>query len=113
MGAENIQLTTKTTLHLVKAELEKSYPGIDFNISLDIPKTPFDPSYGLVSLIISWEEGPVRAEVEKLLAKYQSLDWNPETGLLEEVSHMEINASGQLQSVNYGIDYVICDGPVR
>jgi hypothetical protein len=63
--------------------------------------------------MISWDKGPLRAEVEKLLSKYQSLDWNPETGLLEEVAHMEINTSGQLQSVNYGIDYVICDGPVR
>ncbi len=113
MSVENIQLTTKTTLHLVKSELKKNYPDAEFDIQLDIPQTPFDPSYGLVSLIISWENGPDRVEIEKLLTKYQSLDWNPETGLLEEIAHMEINASGQLQSVNYGIDYVLCNGPVR
>ena len=112
MSVENIQLTTKTTLHLVKADLEKSYPETEFDIQLDIPKTPFDPSYGLVSLIIRWEDGPSRAQVEKLITKYQSLDWNPDTGLLEEVSHMEINTKGQLLSVNYGIDYVLCEGPV-
>lgn len=112
MSVDNIQLTTKTTLHLVQAELERTFPGTQFDIKLDIPKTPFDPSYGLVSLMISWKEGAARADVEKLLTKFQSLDWNPETGLLEEVDHMEINAQGHLQCVNYGVDYVLCDGPV-
>lgn len=106
-----MQLTTKTTLHLVKAELENNFPGAHFDIQLDIPKTPFDPSYGLVSVIINWDEGPARTDVEKTLTKFQSLDWNPQTGMLEEIDHMEINASGQLQSINYGVDYVLCNGP--
>ncbi|NND73096.1 MAG: hypothetical protein HKN43_16095 [Rhodothermales bacterium] len=112
MSFDNIQLTTKTTLQLVKAELEKSYPDTEFDIQLDIPRTPFNPSYGLVSLVIKWDSGPIRATVEKMLSKYQSLDWNPATGLLEEIAHMEINPSGQLISVNYGVDYVLCDGPL-
>ena len=61
--------------------------------------------------MVRWKEGPSIDEVEEVVGKFQGLDWNPSTGVLEEIDHREVTPEGRLLSLNYGVDYVLLDGP--
>lgn len=108
---DTVRLTANTTLELIKKDLTRHFPSTSFDMRIDIPSEPFDMLRIFTCIIIRWSFGPHREEVERLVTRYQSLDWNPTSGALEEVSHMEITKEGFLQQIDYGVDYIFCDGP--
>jgi hypothetical protein len=112
MAFEIISLTSQTTLQLVRSALKRAFPGIRFEISLEVPQAPYDLTQNVTAAIVAWQNGPRRESVEDVMAPFQSLEWDAETGVLREAEHFEVTADGRLQRIVYGIDYVVCDGPV-
>lgn len=107
-----LHFTTRSTASIVLAELERRFPNVDFDVAVDLPVEPFGPALALVGLIVRWTDVDVsREDVEDVVARFQGLDWNPRTGVLEEHEHMEVTPEGELQRIRYGIDYVFVDGP--
>ncbi len=108
---DTVRITAHSTLELIRKDLARHFPSTSFDLRIDIPSEPFDMLKIFTCIIVRWSFGPEREEVEKLVVRYQSLDWNPATGALEEISHMEITRDGFLQQIDYGVDYIFCDGP--
>ncbi len=108
-----LHFTSRSTAAIVRAELERRFPGADFDVFVDLPVEPFGPALALVGLVVRWSTPDVsRDDVEDLVSRFQGLDWNPRTGVLEEHEHMEVTPEGHLQRVRYGVDYVFVDGPL-
>ncbi len=108
---QTVNFTTRSTVALVRAELVRRFPGVDFDVTVDMPVEPFGPALALVGLVVKWRDGPTREEVEHVVARFQGLEWNPQTGVLEEHEHMEVTSDGELRRLRYGVDYVFMDGP--
>ncbi len=111
MSIETLHFTANTTAELVRAKLGKTFPDVDFRIEVAVPESPIDLSQAVTALIIQWGSGPDREAVEETVAEYQSLDWNPVSGVLEIIEHMEVTDRGSLQQVQFGVDYILCEGP--
>ncbi|MBT8399153.1 MAG: hypothetical protein KJO98_01650 [Rhodothermia bacterium] len=92
-------------------KLTKTFPGVEFRIAVAVPKPPIDLSQAVTALVIQWNSGPDRELVEETVAEFQSLDWNPVSGVLEIIEHMEVTEGGSLQQVQFGVDYILCEGP--
>ena len=106
-----LNFTTRSTAAIVLAELGRRFPGVEFDVLVDMPVEPFGPALALVGLIVRWVQGPDCDAVEATVARFQGLEWNPATGILEEHEHMEVTTAGELRRIRYGIDYVFIDGP--
>lgn len=106
-----LHFTTRTTAEIIRGELEVHFPGVRFDVTVDMPAEPFGPGLALVGIIVRWPRGPSRGEVEAVVSHYQGLEWNPETGILEENEHMEVTDEGELRRLRYGVDYVFVEGP--
>ncbi len=113
MSIQTLSFTSKATNELVRKELEKSFPSVRFEIVVDMPTPPYDLSLNVTTLIVRWHSGPSRDSVEEVVSAFQSLDWNPNTGVLEVVEHLEVTPEGALQQIDWGIDYVLCEGPAE
>ena len=111
MSINTLHFTANTTAELVRLALSRAFPGIHFEIEVAVPEPPLELIQCLTALVIKWNEGPCREAVEDVVAEYQSLDWNPVSGVLEVIEHMEVTEAGSLQQVQFGIDYVLCEGP--
>lgn len=111
MSIETLHFTANTTVELVRMKLSKKFPDADFRISVAVPEPPINLSQAVTALIIQWHSGPDREAVEETVAEFQSLDWNPVSGVLEIIEHMEVTESGSLQQVQFGVDYILCEGP--
>ncbi len=92
-------------------KLSRIFPEVEFHIAVAVPKPPIDLTQAVTALIIQWHSGPNREVVEEAVAEFQSLDWNPVSGVLEIIEHMEVTESGSLQQVQFGVDYILCEGP--
>ncbi len=111
MSVQTLHFTSNVTVELIRRELEQRFPDANFEISIEVPRPPFELTQLVSAVIVRWNDGPDRDLVEDVVAPYQSLDWDPLSGVLQAMEHMEINANGELQQINYGVDYVLCDGP--
>src|SRR5690606_30169304 len=105
-----INFTTRSTAEIVRKDLETRFPGTRFVVTVDLPVEPFGPSLALVGLLVRWADGPTREQVEDVVSRYQGLEWNPQTGVLEEHEHMDVTDEGELRRIRYGVDYVFVDG---
>lgn len=108
---QKISFTATTTAEIVRRNLSDRYRATRFEVSIDMPTEPFGPALALTGIVVRWKEGPSIDDVESVVGKFQGLDWDPVTGVLEEVDHMEVTPEGRLLRVNYGVDYVLLDGP--
>ncbi|MCB0718619.1 MAG: hypothetical protein KDD65_09235 [Bacteroidetes bacterium] len=108
---QKISFTARTTAEIVRRYLADRFRSTHFEVSIDHPIEPFGPALALTGIVVRWKEGPSIDEVEEVVGKFQGLDWNPSTGVLEEIDHMEVTPEGRLLSLNYGVDYVLLDGP--
>ncbi len=111
MSVKTLHFTSNVTIELIRSTLHKRFPRTDFEISIEVPRPPFNLTQLVSAVVVRWNNGPDRDLVEDVVAPYQSLDWDPLSGVLQAMEHMEINANGELQQINYGIDYVLCEGP--
>jgi hypothetical protein len=111
MSIHTLHFTSNATAALIRRELERAFAGTLFDISIDVPAPPYDLSQHLTSIIVKWTDGPSREVVEEAVRGFQSLDWNPKTGVLEAVEHLEVTDKGTLQRIEYGVDYVFCERP--
>ncbi len=111
MSIHTLHFTSNATAALIRRELEGAFPGTAFDIVIDVPAPPFELSQHLTAIIVKWTDGPSRDAVEEAVKSFQSLDWNPRTGVLEAVEHLEVTEDGTLQRIEYGIDYVFCERP--
>ncbi|MDX1740565.1 MAG: LPD29 domain-containing protein [Rhodothermales bacterium] len=111
MSIHTLHFTSNATAALVRRELESAFPGTRFDITIDVPAPPYELSQHLAAIIVKWNDGPSREDVEEAVHGFQGLDWNPRTGVLEAVEHLEVTEDGALQRIEYGIDYVFCERP--
>lgn len=105
-----IHFTTRSTMALVRSELKRRFPDVDFDVAVDMPVAPFGPALTLVGLVVRWTGGPSREAVEEVVSRFQGLAWNPQTGVLEEHEHMEVTSDGVLRRLRFGVDYVFVEG---
>ncbi len=111
MSIHTLHFTSNATAALIRRELGKAFPGTVFEILIDVPAPPFNLAQNVAAIIVKWVDGPGRDVVEEALRDFQSLDWNPKTGVLEAVEHLEVTEDGALQRIEYGVDYVFCERP--
>ncbi len=111
MSIHTLHFTSNATAALIRRELERAFPKTKFDITIDVPAPPYELSQHLAAIIVRWTDGPNRDAVEEAVRSFQSLDWNPRTGVLEAVEHLEVTDAGTLQRIEYGIDYVFCERP--
>jgi len=111
MSIHTLHFTSNATAELIRRDLERAFPATSFEISVDVPAPPYDLSQNLTAIVVRWSDGPAREVVEEAVRCFQSLDWNPKTGVLEAVEHLEVTEGGALQRIEYGVDYVFCDRP--
>lgn len=108
---ELISLTSRTTVQLLRSALDVAFPQAEFDVRLDVPVAPFALTQNVTAAIVSWKSGPRREHVEDVVAPFQSLEWDAETGVLREAEHFEVTAEGRVQRIVYGVDFVVCEGP--
>ena len=113
MSIHTLHFTSNATAALIRRELEKAFPGTAFDIKIDVPNPPYNLSHHLTAIVVGWTDGPSRDEVEEAVRGFQGLDWNPKTGVLEVIEHLEVTDEGTLQRIEYGVDYVFCDRPTE
>ena len=111
MSIHTLHFTSNATAALIRRELETAFPLTTFDITIDVPAPPYDLSQHLTAIVVKWTDGPSRDTVEETVKSFQGLDWNPKTGVLEAVEHLEVTDEGTLQRIEYGVDYVFCDRP--
>ncbi|MDX1741736.1 MAG: LPD29 domain-containing protein [Rhodothermales bacterium] len=111
MSIHTLHFTSNATASLIRRELERSFPETQFDIAIDVPAPPYNLSQHLTAIIVRWTNGPARDVVEEAVHAFQGLDWNPKTGVLEAVEHLEVTDEGTLQRIEYGVDYVFCERP--
>ncbi len=108
---QKISFTARTTAEIVRRYLAERFSHVRFDVSIDSPIEPFGPALALTGIIVKWQDGPSIDDVEAVVGKFQGLDWDPKTGVLEEIDHLEVTPEGRLLRLNYGVDYVLLDGP--
>lgn len=111
MSIHTLHFTSNATVELIRKELGEAFPEVAFEITIDVPSPPYHLSHHLTAIVIRWKDGPARDAVEEAVKAFQGLDWNPKTGVLEVVEHLEVTDDGTLQRIEYGVDYVFCERP--
>lgn len=111
MSIHTLHFTSNATAALIQRELGRAFPETSFEITIDVPAPPYNLTQHLTAIIVRWDGGPSRDAVEEAVKTFQSLDWNPKTGVLEVVEHLEVTDEGTLQRIEYGVDYVFCERP--
>lgn len=104
--------TAVETAEKVYRILEEKFPGVVFAVRLDTP-VQADPECRHRSMRVVWADGPSREEVEQAVERFQGIEWDPQTGLLRMTERLLVDDKGRLVSVQYGVDYIFCEGPVR
>lgn len=101
------------TAEQVSRTLEEKFPDTLFALRLDVPVFPdADPDRLRRSLIVVWAGEPTREAVEQAVERFQGMEWDPYTGLLRQTERLLVDDRGRLVEVQYGLDYIFCEGPV-
>ena len=105
---DTIIISAQRTIDLIAQTLAEEFPNAEFMVRVE---DPLLTSKDIRGVDVVWSGGPSREEMEDVLDQYQSVSWDPLTGILSGRTHYTVNESGDLNRVTYNIDYIFCDGP--
>jgi len=101
-------ISAQRAVGIIATALAEEFPYTDFAVRLE---DPLLSSADIRGVDVVWSSGPGREQVEDILDQYQSVSWDPLTGVLSSRTHYNVSKNGDLIRVMYNIDYIFCDGP--
>lgn len=94
---ETVDYTTADSAKLIRRALKEAFPEIKFSVRIH--------SYSMgCSTRVRWSDGPLKADVERIVAKFQSKDFD---GMDDSTHYRRHTIDGKPVSLHTG--YLFCD----
>lgn len=105
---DTIIVSAQSAVRKIEKVLAEEFPDTEFTVRLEDPVLD---STDIRGVDVVWVDGPSREDIEDVLDQFQSVSWDPLSGILASRTHYNVDSEGYLVRIVYNIDYIFCDGP--